>query len=204
MTEDTATFLRSIPTLAGIPPAFDVSGWATDPGEQFLRWLRAALSTGVAEPHAAVLSTIDDHGGPDARALILKDVDAYQWSFAGLASSGKGRQLSRHPSAALTFWWQPVVRSVRVRGAQVVTASPEESADDLAARSASARSDVKEDDWTLWRLIADSVEFWQGSADRRHTRVIYTRINDRWALSASRGTDVVDGVITSNDGATPK
>lgn len=62
------------------------------------------------------LSTVDPHGVPDARVVVLKDVDADGWAFASTKTSAKGSQLEASSHAALTFCWQPVMRSVRVRG----------------------------------------------------------------------------------------
>jgi pyridoxamine 5'-phosphate oxidase len=64
-----------------------------------------------------------------------------------------------------------------------VEASAEESAADLAARSAAARDGIGPGEWVLWRLVADRVEFWQGSPDRRHLRTIYRRTDDGWQLT---------------------
>ncbi len=139
----------------------------------------------MPEPHTAVFSTVDGDGVPDARVLILKDVDDRGWAFAGPASGGRGIQLAANPAAALTFWWQSLVWSVRVRG-PVVEATREENEADLAARSATARADVTPGDWRLWRVVADRVEFWSGSTDRRHIRVVYSRDPDGWSVSASR------------------
>ncbi|MFC6146028.1 pyridoxine 5'-phosphate oxidase C-terminal domain-containing protein [Corynebacterium nasicanis] len=60
---------------------------------------------------------------------------------------------------------------MRING-RVVEASAAETAADLAARSAEAREGVAEGDWRLWRLVPERIEFWQGSTDRRHQRVI--------------------------------
>jgi pyridoxine/pyridoxamine 5'-phosphate oxidase len=108
------------------------------------------------------LSTVDADGMPDARVLVLKDVDERGWAFASTRSSVKGGQLDDEPHAALTFWWQPVVRSVRIRG-RVVEASRDESLADLRARTAAAQDGVDADDWILWRVVPDRIEFWQGS-----------------------------------------
>lgn len=186
---DTTTWLRGLPVLAGAAPDLLEGDWSCDPGEQFLSWIRLAADSGVTEPHVAVLSTVDHEGLPDARALIVRDVDEQGWAFAGPASSTKGTQLAAHPVAALTFWWQPLVRSVRVRG-RVVDASAADSAADLAARSAAAQGDVGSGGWQLWRLLPERVEFWQGEVDRRHFRIVYSRSSGddaTWSLSATRG-----------------
>lgn len=61
------------------------------------------------------------------------------WAFAGTASSRKAQQLAANPAAALSLWWQPQMRAVRVRG-PVVAATPQECEADLAARSPQARA----------------------------------------------------------------
>jgi pyridoxamine 5'-phosphate oxidase len=62
------------------------------------------------------LSTVDADGLPDARILILKNVDELGFHFAISSASRKGRQLSIRSKAALTFYWQKLARQVRVRG----------------------------------------------------------------------------------------
>ena len=60
------------------------------------------------------LSTIDQSGRPDARMLILKDLDGAGWHFAVHAASRKGRDLATRPVAALTFYWPELVRQVKL------------------------------------------------------------------------------------------
>lgn len=170
-------WLRDQPSLTGTPPPLDLSDLPADPHDLFDAWIRAAADADIAEVRAATLATADAGGRPDARTLILKGVSADGWEFAGPRSSAKGRQLADNPAAALNFWWQPVMRAVRVRGT-VHEATPEESAADFVGRPASA--DAAPSDWVLWRLIPDRIEFWQGSADRLHTRIVYTRDGDDW------------------------
>ncbi|WP_136052476.1 pyridoxamine 5'-phosphate oxidase family protein [Microbacterium sp. K36] len=174
-----ATWLRALPTLTGVAPPLRLADLPDDPVLLFQDWVRAAAAAGVAEPHAATLATVDADGMPDARTLILKDVDARGWAFAGARSSGKAAQLDAHPSAALNFWWQPQRRAVRVRGT-VHEASAAESAADLAARSASARAGLGPGDWVLWRVVPTRVEFWQGASDRTHTRIVYDVVGRGW------------------------
>lgn len=174
MADDVRTRLRAIPSLTGTAPGPRHGNLPDEPVSMFLEWLDEALVAKVPEPHAMTLATVDSQGFPDARVLILKDVDERGWAFAGLASSRKGQQLDDRAAAALTFWWQPVARSVRVRG-EVVKASRQESVADLRARSLIAQQGVDPDDWTLWWVNPSRVEFWQGSQDRDHHRLVYTR-----------------------------
>lgn len=180
-------WLREQPTLTGSGRPIDDGALPGDPGALFVSWIRAAAEAGVAEPHAATLATVGADGVPDARTLILKDLDERGWAFAGPRSSGKGVQLAAHSAAALNFWWQPLIRAVRVRGA-VREAPAAESAADLAARSTAAREGVAPGDWVLWRLQPTRVEFWQGAVDRRHTRIVYDAQDGGWSLSVSGAT----------------
>ncbi|MCX4743806.1 pyridoxine/pyridoxamine 5'-phosphate oxidase [Streptomyces antibioticus] len=134
-------WLRGLEVFAGPLADFDPAEAPPEPAELFLNWLREAVAAGVPDAHAMTLSTVGEDGGPDARVLILKNVDADGWQFAVHAGSPKGRQLAARPSAALTFYWPLLGRQVRVRGA-VEPASPEQSAADLLARAPSARAEV--------------------------------------------------------------
>lgn len=181
-----APWLRTLPSLTGSAPALPAADLTGAPEDLFLTWLSHAVGAGVSEPHAMTLATLDADGIPDARTLILKDADARGWAFAGPRASRKAVQLAAHPVAALNFWWQPLVRAVRVRG-RVVEASAEESAADLAVRSEAARRGVSPGDWVLWRLVPDRVEFWQGTADRRHSRLVYERTENGWSHTGAGG-----------------
>ena len=182
-----AALLRAIPSLTGSSPQLRLDGLPNDPDQLFRDWLQIALARAVPEPHAATLATVDADGMPDARTLVLKDVDERGWAVAGTASSAKGSQLSLNPVAALDFWWQPLVRAVRMRG-HVVPASAEDSAADLAARSAAAQAEVEPGDWILWRILPIRVEFWQGALDRKHVRIVYRRDGDAWHRTVSGGS----------------
>ncbi|WP_329457658.1 pyridoxine/pyridoxamine 5'-phosphate oxidase [Streptomyces sp. NBC_01497] len=134
--------LRGIEVFAGDDlPAFDPADAPYSPEELFVTWFRSAVHAGVREPHAMTLSTVDAEGRPDARVLILKNVDAEGWQFAVHADSPKGRELAAHGWAALTFYWSPQARQVRVRG-PVVAEPAESAAADFLARSPEARAEA--------------------------------------------------------------
>ncbi|MGE7391767.1 pyridoxine/pyridoxamine 5'-phosphate oxidase [Streptomyces sp. NPDC004126] len=134
-------WLRALPVFEGPLASFDPGTAPEDPVDLFLDWLRSAVSAGVPDAHAMTVATLGEDGVPDARVLIVKNVDAAGWQFAAHASSPKGRQLAAVPSAALTFYWPVLGRQVRVRG-PVVEAGAEASAADLLARAVSARAEV--------------------------------------------------------------
>ncbi len=133
------SLLRGMPTFA--EPAWPMTAETAPetPQALFWQWLQFAVESGVPEPHAMTLSTVGADGHPDARVLILKDLDARGWHFATDATSPKGRQLAAHPAAALTFYWPRLGRQVRIRG----IATPLDEAagrSDFLARSLSARA----------------------------------------------------------------
>lgn len=138
---DLREHLRELDVFAGDLPDFDLDTLPEDPAELFVEWLLAAVRAGVREPHAMTLSTVGEDGDPAARVLILKDVSAEGWHFAADATGRKGRELARHPAAALTFYWSPLARQVRVRG-RVTDGGPEAGAADFLARSPGARAEA--------------------------------------------------------------
>ena len=131
--------LRALKVLQGPFLPFDVKDVPEEPVELFLRWLDIAIASDVPEPHAMTLSTVDADGLPDARVLILKNVDEVGFHFAISAASRKGRHLAARPQVALTFYWQKLARQVRVRGT-TVDLGGEASAADFAARPAGSRA----------------------------------------------------------------
>jgi pyridoxamine 5'-phosphate oxidase len=134
----TRDLLRGLPVFDRPLPAFDPESAPGNPSALFLAWLHAAIDAGVSEPHAMTLSTVDAEGRPDARVLILKDVDADGWQFATAATSAKGAQLAARPHAALGFHWREQGRQVRVRGA-VAAAGPGVSPADFLAKPDGSR-----------------------------------------------------------------
>lgn len=131
--------LRSLPALSGTAPAFDPDAAPDDPVDLFAAWFGTAVERGVPEPHAATLATADADGRPSARVLVLKDVGPDGFAFATDARSAKAGDLAANPRAALGFWWQPVVRQVRVTGVARYL-GPDVSADDYLARSPASRA----------------------------------------------------------------
>ncbi|HEX5542718.1 MAG TPA: pyridoxal 5'-phosphate synthase [Micromonospora sp.] len=130
--------LRHLPVLAGPLPAFDVAAVPAEPIALFADWLTEAIAAGVVEPHAMTLSTVDTEGQPDARVLILKDLDADGWHYATASTSTKGRQTAANPRVALSFHWREQGRQVRVRG-QARPADPQTNREDFLARPQGSR-----------------------------------------------------------------
>lgn len=129
---DMKELLRSLPSLPGPYVPFDTARAPAQPEPLFAQWLQAAIDAGIREPHAMTLSTVDGDGCPDARVLILKNVDEHGWHFAISRASPKGRQISDSPQVALTFYWPALGRQVRIRGTAHDMGEQAGSADFLA------------------------------------------------------------------------
>ena len=95
----------------------DVADVDPDPIEQFDRWFAEVRAAGYFEPNAMVLATVDEHGSPAARTVLLKGVDARGFVFFTNYTSAKAQELDASGRAALTFSWSEVRRQVRIVGA---------------------------------------------------------------------------------------
>lgn len=89
---------------------------ADDPIEQFRNWFDEVLDAGLEEPNAMTLATAAPNGTPSARIVLLKGLDERGFHFYTNYDSRKGTELSQTPHAALTFWWAPLERQVRIEG----------------------------------------------------------------------------------------
>lgn len=87
-----------------------------DPIVQFEAWFKAAAGA-MPLPEAMTLATVDGEGLPDARMVLLKGVGEDGFRFFTNYEGAKARQLDGQDAAALVFFWAPLDRQVRVRGA---------------------------------------------------------------------------------------
>jgi pyridoxamine 5'-phosphate oxidase len=104
----------------------------------FVEWLADARAHEPNDPNAMTLSTVDTDGLPDARIVLLKDVDARGFTFYSNSESAKGVELAGCAAAALTFHWKSLRRQVRVRGA-VEPVTPAEADAYFASRARESR-----------------------------------------------------------------
>ena len=104
----------------------------------FIEWLTDARGHEPNDANAMALSTVDAHGAPDSRMVLLKDVDGRGFTFYSHRESAKGLQLEATPRAALLFHWKSLRRQVRVRGV-VEPVSAEEADAYFASRARESR-----------------------------------------------------------------
>ncbi|KOC65534.1 Pyridoxine-5'-phosphate oxidase [Habropoda laboriosa] len=98
-----------------------------NPIRQFDAWFKEACNTPqILEANVMFLATASKKGIPSVRAVLLKGYDQGGFKFYTNYESRKGRELAENPYAAVTFYWEPLRRAVRIEG-KVQKTSPEDS-----------------------------------------------------------------------------
>jgi pyridoxamine 5'-phosphate oxidase len=90
-----------------------------DPLWQFQRWFEQTLKAGLREPNAMVLATVNAHGEPSTRIVLLKGIDERGFVFFSNYESRKALDLASNPRAALNFPWIDLERQINVIGSVV-------------------------------------------------------------------------------------
>ena len=89
---------------------------APDPIGLFREWAALAVRSGLQEPDAAALATVDAKGNPSVRVVLVRGVDDRGFVFYTNTESRKGRELFAGAPAALAYWWPALTKQVRVEG----------------------------------------------------------------------------------------
>lgn len=98
-----------------------------DPYRLFTAWYEEATAcASIMYARAMCLSTIGRDGFPEGRIVLMHDAGPAGFTFFTDRRSRKGQALADTPRAALTFYWGPLERQVRVQGS-VESATAEEA-----------------------------------------------------------------------------
>jgi len=92
------------------------SNTKADPIKQFEAWFNEALEANVPEHNAMTLSTATHNGMPSARIVLLKGIYNDGFVFYTNYLSRKGKEITKNPVGALTFFWPSQERQVRIEG----------------------------------------------------------------------------------------
>lgn len=88
-----------------------------DPYAIFKQWMDMAIEhPNIKEPNAAALATVDKQGCPSNRFVLLKDYSTNGFTFFTNYESRKAKDIENNPNVAMTVYWQPLHRSVRIEG----------------------------------------------------------------------------------------
>ncbi len=87
-----------------------------NPIKQFDTWFNEAIEAKLPEPNAMTLATATRDGVPSARIVLLKGFDDNGFAFYTNYLSRKGKEITKNPLGALTFFWGELERQVRIEG----------------------------------------------------------------------------------------
>lgn len=156
-----------------------------------------------------VLATADAEGVPSARVVSLRGLDERGLRFYTHDGSRKTRELAARPRVAIVMHFASLRRQLRVEGdveglpravveayfaarpraAQIsasvsrqgrpVSGELRAQAEALAARLGAAPVPCP-DDFVGFRIVPAAIEFWRGSDDRLHDRVVWVQDGSKW------------------------
>lgn len=186
---------------------------AKDPFDLARRWLSEAEQTEPNDPNAIALSTVDREGMPNARMVLLKEIEEDAFVFYTNYGSVKAREIEAAGKAAFVMHWKTLRRQIRVRG-HVSREEGEQADDYYASRSLKSRigawasrqseplasraalmADVarigalkgpnppRPPFWGGFRIRPVEIEFWADGAFRLHDRFRWTRAGAGWEMT---------------------
>lgn len=187
-----------------------------DPFAIARRWMAEAEPLEPNDPNAIALSTVDEFGLPNARMVLLKDIEDDAFVFYTNYNSRKAQEIAGAGKAAFVLHWKSLRRQIRVRGLTEREDGPKADAY-YASRSlksrlgawASAQSQplssraallaevakisatkgtnpARPAFWGGIRIRPVEIEFWADGAFRLHDRFRWTRTNDADPWSIQR------------------
>ncbi|OUS08413.1 pyridoxamine 5'-phosphate oxidase [Rhodobacterales bacterium 52_120_T64] len=176
-----------------------------DPFQIARDWLTEAESAEPNDPNAIALSTVDAYGVPNARMVLLKDIEDGAFVFYTNYGSAKASEIDDSGMAAFVMHWKSLRRQIRVRGvveresgtkADAYYASrslpsrlgawaskqsqPLGSRGELLAEVAKITASKglhpnRPPFWGGYRIIPTEIEFWADGQHRLHDRFRWSR-----------------------------
>lgn len=168
-------------------------------------WLTEAESSEINDPNAVALSTVDADGLPNARMVLLKEIEADAFVFYTNYGSAKAREVEQAGKAAFVMHWKSLRRQLRVRGT-VIREDGAKADAYYASRSLKSRlgawashqsqplasrthlmgevakitakhgpSPKRPPFWGGFRIEPVEIEFWADGAFRLHDRFVWRR-----------------------------
>ncbi len=168
-------------------------------------WLAQAEASEPNDPNAIALATVDADGLPNARMVLLKEIEAGAFVFYTNYGSAKAREIEATGKAAFVCHWKSLRRQLRVRGTVTREDGPQavayyqsrslksrlgawasDQSQPLSSRAALMAEVAKVTAqkgthperppyWGGFRLSPVEIEFWADGAFRLHDRFRWTR-----------------------------
>jgi pyridoxamine 5'-phosphate oxidase len=178
-----------------------------NPFEIARQWMAEAETRELNDPNAIALSTVDDTGLPNARMVLLKDIEDDAFVFYTNYTSAKAQELDHAGKAAFVMHWKSMRRQIRVRGLVSKEDGPQADAyfqsrslksrlgawasrqsQPLSSRAAlvaevakvTALHGTKPERPAFWggyRIAPLEIEFWADGEFRLHDRFVWRREN---------------------------
>lgn len=183
-----------------------------DPFALAQEWLSEAERTEPNDANAIALATVDEAGMPNARMVLLKEIEADAFVFYTNYGSRKAREIDAVGKAAFVMHWKSLRRQIRARGVVTKEEGPQADAyyasrglqsrigawasrqsEPLASRAqllakvaqiglTKGLNPERPPFWGGYRLRPVEIEFWADGAHRLHDRFRWTRDGDKWQV----------------------
>ena len=88
----------------------------SDPVTQFSLWFDQARKTTISDPTAMILATVNSHGQPSQRTVLLKYYDEKGFVFFTNFGSRKAAEIKENDKVSLLFVWLELERQVMING----------------------------------------------------------------------------------------
>lgn len=182
-----------------------------EPHDLVEAWWHEASESGVREPRAITLGTVDSDGVPAARTIAISSLSAGKVVFATTTCSAKAIHLRARPFASCHFYWREIGRQLTLVGP--VSLGPPQLHDQLWQQrpagldrltvAARQSRDLDDEDEDRLRAVADDLtpqlklerpdhfvsvvltyqraEFWQAMSNRLHRRLSFTFEDSIWS-----------------------
>ncbi|MBV1864781.1 MAG: pyridoxamine 5'-phosphate oxidase [Rhodobacteraceae bacterium] len=179
-------------------------------------WLDEAMKSEPNDANAIALATVDADGLPNARMVLLKEIEPAAFVFYTNYNSCKAGELDNAGKAAFVMHWKSLRRQIRVRGEISCEDGPQADAyyksrslksrlgawasqqsEPLSSRThlmaevakIAASKGINPERppfWGGYRLIPSEIEFWADGSHRLHDRFVWRRSDITAAWHVSR------------------
>ena len=186
---------------------------SASPFTQFEKWFVQARDAKLTSPNAMVVATVSKKEKPSQRTVLLKMFDEQGFVFFTNYGSGKAQQIEENENVSLLFPWLELERQVEINGVASKISTEEslsyfqsrphgsqlgawasEQSKEIKSRKALDQQlidaetkyiegEVPLPNWGGYRVVPETIEFWQGGASRLHDRFEYSLSNkNEWIV----------------------
>jgi pyridoxamine 5'-phosphate oxidase len=183
-----------------------------DPIQQIQKWFKEAQISEISYPNAVTLATVNKHGVPSTRIVLVKEITNNGIIFFTDYASQKGIDLKSNNNVSILFFWKELDRQIRISGlatkiskedskeyfysrsrdSQISALASNQSStvskEELVSRVKSINKEFEgkeikfPETWGGYIVSYNSFEFWQGRPNRLHDRFQYEKKAKDWNI----------------------